>query len=398
MEAQPPDKSDMNRVMTRSIQFIDLAAQQRRVGPRIQAAITRVLEHGRYILGPEVDELEDALAAFCSAKHVVTCASGTDALLMALMALGVKPGDAVFLPSFTFVSTAEVVVLLGATPVFVDVNEDDFLINLESVNAAIENAERLKLTPKILIPVDLFGQPADYDALMQVARDWDLFVIADAAQSFGGSRSGKRVGTLAPITATSFFPAKPLGCYGDGGALFTGDEELMIALRSIRVHGQGRDDHDNVRIGINGRLDTLQAAVLVEKLALFEDEIIARQRVARRYTEALQDVTRTQKIACGAVSAWAQYTIRVPQRDEVAAYLRTYNIPTAVYYSKPLHKQKAYVEFPTAPTALSVSEQLAKEVLSLPMHPYLDPATQDFIIETVRDAIRNASADTRMYD
>jgi len=395
MEEQPPDKSSMNRAaMARPIHFIDLAAQQRRVGPRIQAAITRVLEHGIYILGPEVAELEDALAAFCSAKHVVTCASGTDALLMALMAFGVKPGDAVFLPSFTFVSTAEVVVLLGATPVFVDVNEDDFLINLESVNAAIEKAKKLKLRPKIVMPVDLFGQPADYDALMQVARDWGLLVIADAAQSFGGSRSGKRVGTLAPITATSFFPAKPLGGYGDGGALFTDDEELMIALRSIRVHGQGRDKYDNVRIGINGRLDTLQAAVLVEKLALFEDEILARQRVARRYTDALQDITRTQKIACGAVSPWAQYTIRVPQRDEVAAYLRKYNIPTAVYYSKPLHTQKAYAEFPTAPGALPVSEQLAKEVLSLPMHPYLDPATQDFIIEAVRDAIRNASADT----
>lgn len=371
----------------RPIQFIDLAAQQQRLAPSIQAAIARVLAHGHYILGPEVKELEQKLAEFSGARNVVSCASGTDALLMVLMARGVRAGDAVFMPSFTFVSTAEVVTLLGATPVFVDV-EEDFLTSPTSLEAAIQDAVEKGLRPKVIIPVDLFGQPADYAAIYSIAKSHDLFVLADAAQSFGGARSGKRVGTLARVTATSFFPAKPLGCYGDGGAIFTDDEGLAQVLRSLRVHGKGQDKYDNVRIGINGRLDTLQAAILIEKLRLFPEEIETRQRVAARYTEGLKDIAKTPRVAAGGVSAWAQYTLRMEGRDAVAARLKEHNVPTAVYYPKPLHQQTAYRRFPTAPGGLLVSEQLAKEVLSLPMHPYLEPETQDFIIEAVRLAIQ----------
>lgn len=372
------------------IQFIDLRAQQDRLQPQIEQAINKVLAHGRYILGPEVGELERALAEFSGAKHVITCASGTDALLMALMALGVRPGDAVFIPSFTFVATAEVVVLLGGTPVFVDVNEDDFLISMTSLEGAISEARKRNLRPRVVIPVDLFGQPLDYREVDEIARAFDLHVIADAAQSFGGARAGRRVGTLAAITATSFFPAKPLGCYGDGGAIFTDDEGIAQVLRSLRVHGQGQDKYDNVRIGINGRLDTLQAAILIEKLRLFRDEIEARQRVAERYTEGLKDIAKTPRVAPGGVSAWAQYTLRMERRDAVAARLKELGVPAAVYYRKPLHQQTAYARFPAAPGGLPVSEQLAQEVLSLPMHPYLDHETQDVIIEAVRLAIDNA--------
>ena len=370
-----------------SIQFIDLKTQQNRLRHRIDEALKRVLAHGNYILGPEVDELEQALAAFSGAKHVVSCASGTDALLIALMALGVKAGDAVFMPSFTFVATAEVVVLLGATPVFVDISESNYLISMASLRAAIDVAKKLGLIPRVVIPVDLFGQPVDYDEVRRIAQEYDLYIIADAAQSFGGARAGRRVGTMAPVTATSFFPAKPLGCYGDGGALFTDDAETDDVFRSLRVHGQGKDKYDNVRIGVNGRLDTLQAAILIEKLSIFEEEIEARQRVARRYNEALSDVVVTPKVASGAVSAWAQYTVRTEQRDRLAERLKEHKVPTAIYYPKPLHCQTAYLHYPTSPGGLPTSAKLAAEVLSLPMHPYLDADTQDCIITWVRDAI-----------
>ncbi|MGH8531544.1 MAG: DegT/DnrJ/EryC1/StrS family aminotransferase [Gammaproteobacteria bacterium] len=373
--------------ITDSMQFIDLRAQQKRLQRQIDQALKRVLAHGNYILGPEVGELEQALAEFSAAKHVVTCASGTDALLMALMALGVKPGDAVFMPSFTFVATAEVVALLGATPVFVDINEDVYLISMASLRAAIDAAKKLKLRPRVVVPVDLFGQPADYDEVRRIAEEYDLYVIADAAQSFGGARAGRRVGTLAPITATSFFPAKPLGCYGDGGALFTDDTGIAAVFRSLRVHGQGQDKYDNVRIGVNGRLDTLQAAILIEKLRIFAEEIEARQRVAGRYNEALSNMVVTPKVAGDAVSAWAQYTIRTEQRDQLAERLKKRSVPTAVYYPKPLHCQPAYSNYPTSPGGLPISAKLAAEVLSLPMHPYLDTDTQDYIIACVREAL-----------
>jgi dTDP-4-amino-4,6-dideoxygalactose transaminase len=369
------------------IPFIDLAAQQQRIGPDLQATIARVLRHGAYILGPEVTALEAKLSEFCGARYAVSCASGTDALLMVLLAKGVKPGNAVFMPSFTFVATAEVVALLGATPVFVDVRIDDFLMDNASLEAAIQESKRLGLNPKAIIPVDLFGQPADYKAIAPIAEAHGLFVLADAAQSFGGARDGRRVGTLAPVTATSFFPAKPLGCYGDGGAVFTDDEELANVLTSVRVHGQGQDKYDNVRIGINGRLDTLQAAILIEKLAIFAEEIEMRQQVAQRYTDGLKDVATTPAVTNGVTSAWAQYTLRCRNPRAIAAYLKERNIPTAFYYPKPLHRQDAYLQFPSAPGGLPVSEQLAREVISLPMHPYLAPEIQDEIIRAVREAV-----------
>lgn len=366
--------------------FIDLKRQQERLQPQLEAAIARVLKHGQYILGPEVAELEKRLADFCGTRFALTCASGTDALLLALMAKGIGPGDAVFVPSFTFVATAEVVVLLNATPVFVDVDADTLLMDVQSLKTAAEAAGKQGLTPKAVIPVDLFGQPADYVQIQEIADTLQLIVVSDAAQSFGAIRAGKRVGALAPISATSFFPAKPLGCYGDGGAVFTDDEEVIDVLRSLRVHGQGKDKYDNVRLGINGRLDTLQAAILIEKLAIFPDEIIARQRVAEHYTEALKNVAETPVVTADATCVWAQYTIRVKDRDIVAAKLKEHGIPTAIYYPIPLHRQVAYKGFPTAPDRLPVSAQVAKEVLSLPMHPYLTEADQDMIIDMVRSA------------
>lgn len=367
-----------------TISFIDLKAQQEQIKPQIEAAIARVLAHGKYILGPEVSELEAQLAEFCGARFALTCASGTDALLLALMAKGIGPGDAVFVPSFTFVATAEVVVLLNATPVFVDVDVDTFLMDVQSLKAAVETAGKQGLTPKAVIPVDLFGQPADYVQIQEIADTFELIVVGDAAQSFGATRAGKRVGTLAPITATSFYPPKPLGCYGDGGAAFTDDETVIDLLRSLRVHGQGSNKYDNVRIGINGRMDTMQAAILLEKLSIFEDEIAARQRVADRYNDALADIAQTPVVAAGSSSVWAQYTIRLKNRAHVAAQLKESGVPTAIYYPIPLHHQAAYQGFPTAPGGLPVSEQLAGEVLSLPMHPYLNEKTQEAIIEALK--------------
>jgi dTDP-4-amino-4,6-dideoxygalactose transaminase len=374
-----------------SLPFIDLAAQRRRLGSRIDAAIARVVDHCQFILGPEVRELEAALAAFCGARHVLSCASGTDALLLGLMAKGIGPGDAVFCPAFTFCATAEVAALLGATPVFADVSAATFNIDPASLRSAVAVAKRLGLKPKAIIPVDLFGLPADHDAIAEVAQAHALFVLDDAAQAFGASYKTRRLGALADATATSFFPAKPLGCYGDGGAIFTDDDELASIIESLRVHGQGRDKYDNTRIGLTGRLDSVQAAVLLEKLTIFPDEINARQSVAGRYAEGLAEVATVPRVPDGYTSVWAQYTIRVAPsaRDELAAALKADGIPTAIYYAKPLHRQTAYKHFPMADGGLPVSDQLAQEVISLPMHPYLDVATQDRIIEAVRRALQH---------
>ncbi|MFB3089285.1 MAG: DegT/DnrJ/EryC1/StrS family aminotransferase [Acidiferrobacterales bacterium] len=366
--------------------FIDLKRQQEQVRPQIDAAITRVLDHGQYVLGPEVRELEKQLADFCGAPFALSCASGTDALLLALMAKDVGHGDAIFVPAFTFVATAEVVTLLHAKPVFVDIDADTYLMNMESLEAAIGESKKQGLTPRAIMPVDLFGQPADYEKIERIAKAHGLFVVADAAQSFGATRGGKRVGTLAPVTATSFFPPKPLGCYGDGGAVFTDDGEMLEVMQSLRVHGQGKDKYDNVRIGINGRLDTIQAAILLEKLAIFEGEIAARQRVAERYNAALGDVVQTPVVEPGATCVWAQYTIRAKTRDQVAAKLKDQGIPTAIYYPIPLHRQVAYKKFPVAPGGLPVSDKMAGEVLSLPMHPYLSEPDQNRIINAVKGA------------
>jgi dTDP-4-amino-4,6-dideoxygalactose transaminase len=319
----------------------------------------------------------------------VSCASGTDALVLVLMALGVGPGDAVICPSFTFTATAEVVALVGATPVFADVEEASFNLDPESMRRACAAARELGLRPRAVIPVDLFGQPADYDRITSIAAAEGLFVLDDAAQSFGATYKNRRIGALAPATATSFFPAKPLGCYGDGGAVLTDDEELAHVMRSVRVHGEGRDKYDCVRIGLNGRLDTIQAAVLLEKLKIFPEEIVARERVARRYSAGLADVAVVPKLAPGTMSVWAQYTIRLAAgaRDAFAGALKAQGIPTAIYYPTPLHRQEPYQRFPVAEGGAPVSDRLAAEVISLPMHGYLDETTQDRIIDAARQAL-----------
>ncbi|MEX2523975.1 MAG: DegT/DnrJ/EryC1/StrS aminotransferase family protein [Gammaproteobacteria bacterium] len=359
---------------TDKIEFIDLAAQQARIKDKLDARIQAVLAHGKYIMGPEVGELEKQLCEFTGARHCITCASGTDALVLALLAIGIKPGDAVFVPSFTFVATAEAVALLGAIPVFVDVDPVYFLLDLNSLKDAIEYVSKQEMEPRAIIPVDLFGQPADYDSINQFAEQHNLTVIADAAQSFGGELNGNKVGTLAPITTTSFFPAKPLGCYGDGGAVFTDDDNLADRMQSLRVHGKGKDKYDNIRIGINGRLDTLQAAILLEKLAIFPDEIRLRNEVADRYAELLNGNVKTPSVRKGAMSAWAQYTLQVEDRGTCQDNLKQAGIPTAVYYPLPLHQQTAYEHYPRPPAGLKVSEELSQRVFSLPMHPYLTEA------------------------
>jgi dTDP-4-amino-4,6-dideoxygalactose transaminase len=369
--------------MQPEIAFIDLAAQQARIRDRIDAALRRVLAHGQYIMGPEVADLEERLSAFCGAAHTVACASGTDALALALMALDVRRCDAILIPSFTFAATAEVVPLLGAVPIFVDVDPESFNLEPEALGAGITAARRAGLRPVGIIAVDLFGQPADYDAIHEVAEAHDLWVIADAAQSFGASWHDRKVGTLARLTTTSFFPAKPLGCYGDGGAVFTDDSQLAAVIRSLRVHGQGEDKYDNVRIGINGRLDTLQAAILLTKLDIFGDEIHARQRAAERYHGLLAGRVATPSLRAEASSTWAQYTLRSPDRDALRNRLAAAGVPTAIYYSRPLHLQTAYRDFPVAEGGCPIAERLASEVLSLPMHPYLDHATQDRIVEAI---------------
>jgi dTDP-4-amino-4,6-dideoxygalactose transaminase len=372
------------------VPFIDIAAQRRRLGKSIDEAVARVLDHCQFINGPEVTALEAALAEFSGARHVVSCASGTDALLMVLMAKQVGPGDAVLCPSFTFCATGEVVALTGATPVFVDVDEATFNMDPASLARGIATARQRGLKPRAVIPVDLFGQSADHDAIGAIAGDEGLFVLDDAAQSFGASYKGRRLGTFGLATATSFFPAKPLGCFGDGGAIFTDDDGLAETLRSIRVHGQGFDKYDNVRLGITGRLDTMQAAILIEKLKIFEDEIAARNEVAERYARGLGNLVTVPRLASGCTSVWAQYTIRLPKganRDDFAAALKTQGIPTAIYYSKSMHQQTAYREFPVADGGLPACERLSDDVISLPMHAYLDEAMQQRVIEAVRGAL-----------
>ena len=372
------------------IPFIDVAAQRRRLGAAIDDAVTRVLNHCQFILGPEVRTFESDLAAFCGARHVVTCASGTDALVLALRAMGVGAGDAVLCPSFTFCATAEVAALVGATPVFVDVDAKTFNIDANGIAGAVETARQAGLNPKAIIPVDLFGLPADHAAIRAAAAAANLLVLDDAAQSFGATCDNRRLGTFGLCTATSFFPAKPLGCYGDGGAVMTDDDGLADIMRSLRVHGQGSDKYDNVRIGLASRLDTMQAAILIEKLKIFPDEIDARNAIARRYNEGLSDVAIVPAVPPGMTSVWAQYTIRVQggRRDALAAELKAERIPTAIYYPIPLHRQQAYKQYPVGKGGVAVSDQLADEVISLPMHAYLDASTQDRIIDATRRALK----------
>ena len=375
------------------MQFIDLGAQRERIKDRLKAAIDRVVDDGRYILGPEVAEFERKLADYVGVKHVVACANGTDALLLPLYASGIGPGDAVFVPSFTFAATAEVVALAKAEPVFVDVDPDTYNIDIDSLEAAIAmiKAEG-RLKPKAIIPVDLFGLGAEYDAIDRIAEREGLLVIEDAAQSIGGSVNGKMCGSFAKVAGTSFYPAKPLGCYGDGGAMFTDDDELAARLRSSAFHGTGATQYENIHVGVNSRLETLQAAILIEKLAILEDEMVARQKVAERYRTGLGNVVKVAYMPAGSRSAWAQYAIETPVRDALKAHLQANGIPSVIYYVKPLHEQVAYRDFPRTPGGLPVSEALPKRILCLPMHPYLSEADQDRIISTIGDLVGGTAA------
>ncbi|GHC69775.1 DegT/DnrJ/EryC1/StrS family aminotransferase [Limoniibacter endophyticus] len=370
------------------MQFIDLGAQRERLGDRINSAIMRVVNSGKYILGPEVSELEGALAEYVGVKHVVACANGTDALLIPLLARGIGPGDAVFVPSFTFAATAEVVALAKAAPVFVDVDPDTYNLDPASLEAAIAMIKQEgKLKPRAIIPVDLFGEPADYEAILAIAKRENLMVIEDAAQAIGGG-ADQMCGAYGDVAGTSFYPAKPLGCYGDGGAMFTNDGELADLLRSYAFHGKGETQYDNVHVGLNSRLDTVQAAILLEKLAILEDEMEARRKVAQRYFDGFGTMLKAASNRTGTRSAWAQYAIETSHRDALRAHLTENGIPSVIYYVKPLHVQKAYEHFPRTPTGLAVSETLPKQILCLPMHPYLSSGDQDRIIDTVLTFIK----------
>jgi len=377
--------------MTRpDIPLIDLAHQQSIIRDRIDAAIERVLNHGQYIMGPEVSELEDALAAFSSSRHVVSCSSGTDALMLGLMALGVRPGDGVIVQSFTFAASAEVLPCLGAIPIFADVDPVTFNLSPDSLKSAKAAADKAGIKVVGIITVGLFGQAADMDAITGFADEEGMWVFDDAAQSFGASYKGRPVGTLAPRTATSFFPAKPLGCYGDGGAVFTDNDEFAAIMRSARIHGMGQERYSHERIGMTARLDTIQAAILLEKLAIFSDELRQRQDVADRYDSGLGGSVSTPQLAAGNTSSWAQYTITLTpgtDRGKVQAALKEKGIPTAIYYPKGMHQQPPYAMYPVAGNGLPVTEDLCPRVLALPMHPYLDADTQDYIITALLEAL-----------
>ena len=382
------------------IPFIDLHAQRQRLGQPLEDAILKVVRSGAYVMGPEIGQLEAALRDFGQAPHALTCGSGTEALVLPLMAWEIGPGDAVFCPSFTFAATAEVMPLVGASPVFVDVLPDTYNIDPAKLEAAILAVKAAgELTPRAIIAVDLFGQPADYPALAAIAAKHGLKLIADSAQGFGCTLDGHHPLHWADVTTTSFFPAKPLGCYGDGGAVLCKDARLHDLLVSLRVHGQavasdleGRTfDHDpkylNMRVGMNARMDTIQAAVLLQKLAIFPDEIEARGRVAARYAEGLGDVVGVPRVIAGGVSVWAQYTIQTDDRDGLAAHLRSQEIPTAVYYPVPLHRQAPYADYPQ-PGGLPATEAAADRVIALPMHAYLQPDVQDRIVSAIRNFVK----------
>jgi dTDP-4-amino-4,6-dideoxygalactose transaminase len=378
--------------------FIDLAAQRQRIAPEIDAAIRRVLSTCGFIMGPEVTGFEKALGQFAGAKHTLSCANGTDALLLPLMAWGIGEGDAVFCPSFTFVATAEVMPLAGASPVFVDVLPDTYNMDPASLEAAIESVRQAgKLKPRAIIAVDLFGQPADYPVISKIAKKHGLKLIADQAQGFGCTLNGKQPLEWCDAATASFFPAKPLGCYGDGGAVLTNDGSLADLIDSIRIHGKAsaedmarhKYDNDprylNIRVGMNSRLDAIQAAILSEKLKIYPDELQKRDAIAARYSKALAPHVRSvPHVIEGGFSNWAQYTIEHDRRDALAAHLKTRGVPTAIYYPIPIHCQDIYSHYPKAPGGLPVTEAVRHRVLSLPMHPYLDPAQQDQVIDAIR--------------
>lgn len=373
------------------MQFIDLKTQFERIEQDVTARVNAVLQSQRYIMGPEVQEIEEKLAEYAGVKHVLSCSSGTDALVIPLMAYELKPTDAVFVPSFTFFASAESITLAGGTPVFVDCDARTFNIDPVELKRSIENTlAEGELTPRGIIAVDLFGQPADYDAIDALAQEFDLFIIEDAAQGFGATYKGKRTGSFGSVASTSFFPAKPLGGYGDGGAIFTDDDKLFDIMSSIRVHGQGTDKYDNVRLGINGRFDTIQAAVLLSKLEIFDDEIIARNRVAQMYTEKLSGVLATPMIEEGNSSVWAQYTLiadNEAQRDRIVAGFKDRNLPVAIYYPIPVHLSTAYAGLGYEVGSLPVTEDLSHRVFSVPMHPYLEESDIDTICQAIKESL-----------
>jgi len=393
------------------MQFIDLAAQQNQIRKEIEHNIRSVMNHGRYIMGPEVEELENQLSHYIGIKHAIACSSGTDALLLALMAYNVGANHAVFTTPFTFISTAEVISILGATPVFVDIDPKTYNIDPNKLDLAItalkkndpsmhplprcSTKEISAITPKAVMAVDLFGLPADYDSINAIARKHDLIVIEDAAQSFGAQYKGKKACSLAHVACTSFFAAKPLGCYGDGGMCFTDHDNLAEIMRSLRIHGQGNDKYDNVRIGINGRLDTLQAAILLAKFHIFPDEILLRQKVAKRYTDLLaasDAELSTPHVPSGYQSVWAQYSVLAnneKHRTVLQDNLINHEIPTAIYYPKPLHLQTAYATLGYREGDFPVSESTSQSIFSLPMHPYLKEEDQKRIVETLNQAHPN---------
>ncbi len=391
------------------IPFIDLAAQQKVIYSRLEERIREVLSHGKYIMGPEIGELEKKLAQFAGVKRVIACSSGTDALLMPLMAYGIGPGDAVFTSPFTFIATAEVIALLGATPIFVDIDSRTFNIDPSKLELAIravkENDPNIYPLPKLpssdlqpltsnlrprgIIPVDLFGLPADYGPINTIAGNEGLFVVEDAAQSFGATYQGKKGGALADVAATSFFPAKPLGCYGDGGAVFTDNDDLAEAIASIRQHGKGKEKYDNIRIGICGRLDSIQAAILLEKLRIFPDEIESRNRIAERYSKGVGQFVQVPYMPPGSTSVWAQYSLVTDARDGLREALEKADIPTVIYYPRPLHLQGAFSDLGYGPGDFPVSEETSQKIFSLPMHPYLKDEVIDRIIDVITVSLRS---------
>ena len=371
------------------IPFVHLQAQKEKLREQLKKAIDKVFEHGKFILGPEVEKLEHELCNFCGAKHAISCSNGTDALMLSLRALGVEPGDVVFVPSFTFQATAGAVAWLGAIPIFVDVNAHTFNLDAQSLEEAIIYVKRLGMKPKGIVSVDLFGQPADYDAINAIALRHNLWVIADSAQSFGASYKGIAVGNLATLTTTSFFPAKPLGCYGDGGGIFTNDTKLADLLYSLRFHGKGEDKYDSVRIGINARLDSFQAAILLEKLKIFPQEILRRQSIADFYSAHLKDIVTVPSVIAQGTSIWSQYSVLLPKevdRKELMKRLDQEGIPTMIYYAKALHMQKAYAHFPSM-GSLKIAESLSEVILSFPISGYIKDEELFHIVESVKKVI-----------
>jgi dTDP-4-amino-4,6-dideoxygalactose transaminase len=374
------------------IPFIDLASQQARIRDKIDYNLATVLDHGAYIMGPEVLAIEARLAKNADAKHCISCSSGTDALILALLAQGLRPGQGVIVPSFTFAASAEVMPVLGAIPVFSEVDPTTFNLDPACLGAAVEAAQAASVEVVGIIGVGLFGQPADYTAIGAFAAEHGLWVIDDAAQSFGASWNNVPVGQLGDLTCTSFFPAKPLGCYGDGGAVFTNDDDKAEIMRSCRIHGMGKTRYENIRIGMTARLDTMQAAILDAKLDIFEDEMTRRQQVADRYAALLGDLVETPVLAAAATSSWAQYTVKLPDgadRDHIATVMRAHDVPTAVYYPVPMHQQPPYRHFPVAGGDLKVTSDLCSRVLALPMHPYLEDETQQRIAAALESALAN---------